>query len=428
MNSDFSRSDLPRGEGSGDGPRGIGEPLGGQATGPVFAGDPLPPPHQISTGGEPPPRSGPTPMLVFAIVIGLVLGTVLLVRLFAPPQTVDDAPSTAVEPRAVTPRGDLAGDELATIEIYEQCASSVVHITTAQVARDRLTFNPLEIPSGAGSGFIWDDQGHVVTNFHVIENANKATVRLADQRSWSAELVGVAPEKDLAVLRIKTGDELPPAIPIGTSDDLKVGQKVFAIGSPFGLDQTMTAGIISALGRQIKPRNREISDVIQTDAEINPGNSGGPLLDSAGRLIGVNTAIYSRSGENAGIGFAIPVDEVNRVVPQLISKGRITRPGLGVQVTRQAGLPGVLILRVFPGSAAEAAGLRPTTINNEGAIILGDVIVKADGAKVSSLSDLFAVLEKHKVGDRLTLDILRNPGTRAQQATKVTVTLQDLPN
>ncbi len=248
----------------------------------------------------------------------------------------------------ITPRGDLAADEKSMIAIFRQASPSVVHITTLAVRQDAFSFDVLQIPQGTGSGFVWDADGHVVTNFHVIQEADAATVTMADHSNWKAHLVGAYPDKDLAVLRV----DAPPAslhpIPIGTSHDLQVGQKVFAIGNPFGLDQSLTTGIISALGREIQSvTQRPIKDVIQTDAAINPGNSGGPLLDSAGRLIGVNTAIYSPSGVSAGIGFAIPVDEVNRLVPQLIRHGRVIRPGLGIQVgpdrlAAELGLSGVL--------------------------------------------------------------------------------------
>ncbi len=241
---------------------------------------------------------------------------------------------------------------------------SVVYLTSLALKRDIFSLNLFEIPHGAGSGFVWDQDGHIITNFHVIQEASGARVTLADHSVWDAQLVGTAPDQDLAVLYINAPKHQLKPIAIGTSGDLQVGQKVFAIGNPFGLDQTLTTGIISALGREINAvTGRTISGVIQTDAAINPGNSGGPLLDSAGRLIGVNTAIYSPSGVSTGIGFAVPVDTVNRVVPQLIRHGRIIRPGLGVRIAddataRRFGLQGVLIIQVEKGSAAETAGLR----------------------------------------------------------------------
>ncbi|MBM4297498.1 MAG: trypsin-like serine protease, partial [Deltaproteobacteria bacterium] len=214
-------------------------------------------------------------------------------------------------PRAVAPRGELRGDEKSTIALFKQASPAVVNITAIGVERDMFTLNLYQIPQGTGSGFVWDTTGNIITNFHVIQNADAAQVTLADQSNWKARVVGVAPDKDLAVLKIDAPANKLQPIPIGTSKDLQVGQSVFAIGNPFGLDQTLTTGIISALNREIESvTRRPIQGVIQSDAAINPGNSGGPLLDSAGRLIGVNTAIYSPSGASAGIGFAIPVDTV----------------------------------------------------------------------------------------------------------------------
>jgi len=214
-------------------------------------------------------------------------------------------------PRAITPRGDLAEEEKTTIALFRQASPSVVHITTLAVRQDAFSLDVFQIPQGTGSGFVWDNQGRIVTNFHVIRDADAAQVTLADHSSWKARLVGAYPDKDLAVLMVDAPKDRLHPIAIGTSHDLQVGQRLFAIGNPFGLDQSLTTGIISALGREIESVNRRaIKDMIQTDAAINPGNSGGPLLDSSGRLIGVNTAIYSPSGASAGIGFAIPVDEV----------------------------------------------------------------------------------------------------------------------
>src|SRR5262249_43202181 len=271
---------------------------------------------------------------------------------------------------------------------------SVVFITSLAVRRSPFRFDLTQIPRGSGSGFVWDDGGHVVTNYHVIEGGNAARVTLSDQSTWDAELVGTAPEKDLAVLKIAAPAERLHAIPLGTASDLLVGQQVFAIGNPFGFDHTLTTGVISALGREIQSAARiPIRDMIQTDAAINPGNSGGPLLDSSGRLIGVNTAIFSPSGAYAGIGFAIPVDTVQWVVPDLIQHGRVIRPSLGAQIaspqiTRQLNVSGALILEVTPGGAAERAGLHPTTRNQRGALVLGDIIVAVDGEPVRDSGDL----------------------------------------
>ena len=323
------------------------------------------------------------------------------------------APVPPPEPRTVMPRGDLAEDEKATIELFRAAAPAVVHIMTRRVQRDFFSLNLMEIPEGSGTGFLWDQRGNVVTNYHVIRDADVAYVALADRSSFPARLVGYAPDKDLAVLRIEAPLDKLQSLPLGTSHDLQVGQKTFAIGNPFGLDQTLTTGIVSALGREIEsPAGRKIRGCIQTDAAINPGNSGGPLLDSAGRLIGVNTAIFTRSGMYGGIGFAIPVDTVRRVVPQLIEHGRLIRPGLDVillpdRSLEEAGVEGALILSVGRGSAAERAGLRPTGRDRFGRIVLGDVIVGVDGKPVRSASELLDLLEQHKIGDEVTLEVQR---------------------
>jgi len=328
-------------------------------------------------------------------------------------------------PRAITPRGELSTSEKSTIALFREASPSVVHITAIAVQRDLLTLNLYQIPEGTGSGFIWDNTGNIITNFHVIQNADAAQVTLADQSTWKARRVGVAPDKDLAVLRIDAPANKLRPIPIGTSKDLQVGQSVFAIGNPFGLDQSLTTGVISALGREIESvTRRPIQGVIQTDAAINPGNSGGPLLDSAGRLIGVNTAIYSPSGASAGIGFAIPVDTVNRIVPELIRSGKVTRPGMGIQVAEdqiaeRLGVTGVLVVDVTQGSAAAKAGLRPTRRESSGRIRLGDVITAIDGKKIESPNDLFLILEKYRVGDSISVSLLREG-----KAVQVKVTLE----
>jgi S1-C subfamily serine protease len=284
-------------------------------------------------------------------------------------------------------------------------------------ARDFWTRSVTEIPAGTGSGFLWDDAGDIVTNFHVVQGANGAEVTLWDHKHYPARLVGVAPEYDLALLRIDASRSKLRAIPIGTSADLQVGQSVFAIGNPFGLDQTLTTGIVSALGRTIQSATgRPIEDVIQTDAAINPGNSGGPLLDSAARLIGVNTAIYSPSGASSGIGFAVPVDTINRIIPQLLAGGKVVRPYLGAnfvdslsqQFTRQMGIRGVLVVSLDENSPAQRAGLRPTRRLPDGALAPGDVIEQIDGKDVRSADQVYAILERHKPGDELPLRIWRD--------------------
>ena len=321
-------------------------------------------------------------------------------------------------PRTVTPREGLKPEERATIALFRQASPSVVYITTLARQRDVFSLNLEEIPQGSGSGFIWDQEGHIITNFHVIQSASGAKVTLADHSDWEAQLVGVAPDNDLAVLYIKAPKNQLKPLAIGTSADLEVGQSVFAIGNPFGLDQTLTTGIISALGRSIPAiTGRTIAGVIQTDAAINPGNSGGPLLDSAGRLIGVNTAIYSPSGSSAGIGFAVPVDTVNRIVPQLIRHGEITRPGLGVRIgddriSRRLNLSGVLIIDIEKGSAAEAAGLRGTRAEARGGITLGDVIVGIDNDRIETSNDLFTALEKRAVGETVKVTVVRGEARR----------------
>ena len=341
--------------------------------------------------------------------------------------TAKDKPEN-VEPRLVQPRGDLAEDERSTIELFEHSRDSVVFITTRQRMMDVWTRNIFSVPSGTGSGFIWDDLGHIITNFHVIKGASEATVRLANGRDHRASLVGASPAHDIAVLKISTGFQRPTPVPLGSSSDLKVGQKVFAIGNPFGLDWTLTTGIVSALDRSLPSSDgRIIDNLIQTDAAINPGNSGGPLLDSAGRLIGINTAIYSPSGASVGIGFAVPVDTVNRVVPQLISRGKYIRPAMGITVdeklnnrlTERLKTKGVVILSISPGSAAEAAGLQGATITPEGNVIANDIIIAVEGKPIDSVEKLLARIDSYKVGDTVKITVLRKGET-----VEVPVTLQ----
>lgn len=339
-----------------------------------------------------------------------------------------EAKQENAEPRVVQARGNLAEDEKSTIALFENSRDSVVFITTRQRVMDAWTRNIFSVPSGNGSGFIWDGNGHIITNFHVIRGASEATVRLADGRDYRASLVGTSPAHDIAVLRIGIGFQRPTPVPLGSSHDLKVGQKVFAIGNPFGLDWTLTTGIVSALDRSLPGGDgRTIDNLIQTDAAINPGNSGGPLLDSAGRLIGINTAIYSPSGASAGIGFAVPVDTVNRVVPQIISRGKYIRPALGITVdnklntrlTERLKISGVVILSLSPGSAADAAGLKGATLTPEGNIIANDIIIAVENKPVDSVDKLLARIDSYKVGDTVTITILRNGETH-----DVPITLQ----
>lgn len=360
-------------------------------------------------------RTEPDPILRYLRWVTWTLVLVLVLWQFLPWIERGLIGLTA-EPRPIAARGELAADEQATIEIFELASPTVVFISTRQRVLNPWTRNVLSVPQGTGSGFVWDDLGHVVTNNHVIKDASEANVRLNDGRSYRAVLVGVSPAHDLAVLRINVPFDRPPPVPVGTSGDLRVGQKVFAIGNPFGLDYTLTGGLVSALDRSLSEDNGvTIEHLIQTDAAINPGNSGGPLLDSAGRLIGINTAIYSPSGAYAGIGFAVPVDTVNRVVPQLIAQGKYVRPSLGISVDEdvnrvvgeQFGVEGVLVLRVQPGSAAEVAGLRPSRMDARGDFVPGDMILAIDGQPVESVSRLLAKLDDYRIGDRVKLSVWR---------------------
>jgi S1-C subfamily serine protease len=338
------------------------------------------------------------------------------------PRPGNGQPRPDAQPRAVAPRGALSAAEQANIELFKRVSPSVVHITTVAQQRDMFSMNVQQVPRGTGTGFVWDDTGHVVTNFHVIQGGSGAQVTLADQSSYEAKLVGAFPDRDLAVLRIEAPKAKLPPIAIGSSRDLVVGQQVYAIGNPFGLDQTLTTGIVSALNREIESFNaRTIRGVVQTDAAINPGNSGGPLLDSAGRLIGVNTQIASPSGASAGIGFAIPVDEVNRIVPRLIRDGRFVRPALGVtaaapQVSRALNLPkGVPLVQVSPGGPAARAGLQPFRRDGRN-VVQGDVITAVGGEPVESLDDMLTLLENRAPGETVALTVWRAGQTRQVQA------------
>jgi S1-C subfamily serine protease len=330
-----------------------------------------------------------------------------------------------VRPRSVTPSLELGADERATMAVFEKAMNSVVFIANTAIQRDFWSLDLFEVPQGSGSGFVWNKQGHIVTNFHVVYGASSIKVTLADRSEYKAALIGADPDHDLAVLQIQAPDDALSPVTVGTSHDLRVGQKVLAIGNPFGLDHTLTTGVVSALGRTIKSlSNRTIEGVIQTDAAINPGNSGGPLLDGTGRLIGVNTQIVSPSGAFAGIGFAVPVDTVNRIVPELIKYGKLIRPGLGVSLVPDAmakrwGVEGLIIGKVSRGGPADRAGLRGARETAAGRVELGDIIMAVAGKRVTSIDDLMNVMEDHKVGDQVTVDVLR--GNRRKQ---VSVTLQ----
>ena len=318
------------------------------------------------------------------------------------------------QPRIVEPRGELANFEKATIDIFDSTAPSVAYIFTEKAVVG--FFGTRKVSKGTGSGFLWDDRGHVVTNFHVISDAQRIHVRLDTGNALEATYVGGSRDHDLAVVRLRSKPASIRPIPVGTSRDLRVGQAVFAIGNPFGLSRTLTTGVISALDRRLPTaEGREVVGVIQTDAAINPGNSGGPLIDSAGRLIGVNTAIISRSGSSAGIGFAVPADVVNQIVPQLISRGKVPRPGIGIVVlteeqTARLGLVGVVIERVIPGSAADQAGLIGIDAHNR---LLGDMIIAVEGIAVTNLVQFVRQLRQVQIGENIRLTVQR--GSRQRQ-------------
>ncbi len=393
----------------------------------------MPPPE------APAPRRGRVQRVLAALLLGLIAVNVgLLAWLLNRSQ--DQQPKTATPQlptfeitlgKGVDPSplpNDLSKSEQRNIEIFRRAAPSVVFITNLSVSRGLLSRKATAIPKGTGSGFVWDDEGHIVTNFHVIRGGNAAKVTFANQKEYDARIVGTAPDKDIAVLKIDAPKaELTP-LPRGASANLVVGQETFAIGNPFGLDHTLSTGVVSGLEREIDSLvGRPIFGVIQTDAAINPGNSGGPLMDSGGRLIGINTAIYSPSGASAGIGFAVPVDTVTRIVPQLIEHGKVIRPGLGITfdpvLNQRTGLKGVIILTIQPDSAADEAGLKPTMRDTRsGEIILGDIILEIDGEKIETEKDLFKLLDNKQVGDTLAMKV-----RRGDEEKSVEVTLKPLP-
>lgn len=350
-------------------------------------------------------------IILFLLLFGFVVSVGLTVL------TTSESPPTPDGPQAVAPRGELLAHEKTTIRLFGLVAPSVVHIVDTQMPVGRLNLNILKMARGTGTGFVWDEAGHVVTNFHVIQGALKARTQkvyviFGGDTVREATIVGADEGHDLAVLRILNPPKTRPMVR-GTSHDLQVGQSVLAIGNPFGLDHTLTTGVISGLGREIESvSGRPIRGVIQTDAAINPGNSGGPLLDSSGRLIGINTAIASPTGSYAGIGFAVPADTVNRIVPQLIATGHAERPGLGVHVlpdhqARKRVRTGVVVHEVLEGSAASAAGMLGTRWDGRH-LILGDVITQLDGRAIQQSNDLFQVLADHAIGDVIAYELIRS--------------------
>ena len=313
-----------------------------------------------------------------------------------------------VEPRAVTPRGPLAASEQGVVRLFETASPSVAYINTERL--EPTSFFTVGVAKNAGSGFVWDAAGHIVTNYHVVEDARTVQVQLDAGKTYAARVVGVAPDYDLAVVKLAEIPRGLKPIPVGTSSDLRIGQSVYAIGNPFGLTRTLTSGLVSALDRHLPTSDiREIAGAIQTDAAINPGNSGGPLLDSAGRLVGVTTAIRSPSGGSTGVGLAIPVDMVNRIVPQLIAHGRAQHPSIGIvpvppDLVARAGITGVVIASVPRGTPAAAAGLQPLDRRSGS---LGDVILAVNGRPTETLPTLAAELDRVGVGNAAELTVMR---------------------
>jgi len=313
----------------------------------------------------------------------------------------------------------LTEDERNTIEVVRKTRNSVVYVTNLQYVQDFFYRSDQPVPQGSGSGFVWDDQGHIVTNFHVIAEGAKFTVSFPNQKQVEAKLVGRDQSKDIAVLELRERVAGLAPVVVGTSRDLQVGQKVIAIGNPFGFDHTVTSGIVSALGRSmLGAGDVTIRDMIQTDASINPGNSGGPLLNSSGELIGMNTMIASPSGASSGVGFAIPVDTIRKVVPQLIQFGKVIRPDIGGvqfvrdEVAQRAGIAGAVILEVSKGTSAYDQGLRGLYRDNYGRLLIRDVVTGIDAMKIKSYDDLFAALDGYKIGDTVTLTVAREGQAR----------------
>ena len=343
---------------------------------------------------------------------------------------------------------ELTEAERSTVALFERCSPSVAFIQTTQVAQrsSQLSLNATqEVPAGTGTGFVWDEHGHVVTNFHVIKDAiNRGRAKVTLNHStelFDATLVGAEPDKDVAVLKVEAPPEELVPIAVGSSSDLLVGQSVLAIGNPFGLDNTLTTGVVSALGREVMGVNgRPITGCVQTDASINPGNSGGPLLDSSGRLIGVNTAIFSPSGASVGIGFAIPVDTVRRIVNQIIRHGHVQRASIGVQVADDGilrdlarrvnssggSIPlGVLVVGVNSGSGAERAGIVATTRAPSGGLVVGDIITAVGGVSTSQVEDLLSAVEERRIGEAVEVSLYRGAGSASAEQVTVRVQLEE---
>lgn len=352
----------------------------------------------------------PAPTLLRTL---LIAASALLVM----PACVESRTSEPATPRAVAPRGPLGADEQANIDLFRKVSPSVVHITTLETQRDMFSMNVMQVPRGTGTGFVWDDKGHIVTNFHVIQGGSAARVTTADQSSFPAKLVGAFPDRDLAVLKIEAPQGKLPPIAVGTSRELLVGQRVYAIGNPFGLDQTLTMGIVSALNREIESFNgRTIRGVVQTDAAINPGNSGGPLVDGEGRVVGINTAISSRSGGNEGVGFAIPVALAKSILDQLRDSGKVERGWLGIGI--QDVTPELASsLDLGETTGALVANISPDSPAARGGVERGDVIVEYDGKPISESHQLPALVAESKIGSKAHLTVFRNGGKKTLDVT-----------
>lgn len=356
-------------------------------------------------------------------------------RAYAVPAPTDAASTALAGSAARTPPVPLPSphsrteDEQNTIAVFARTAQACVFVTQRQIVMDYWARRAHDVPAGSGSGFVWDTDGHVVTNYHVVAEAQKLTVTLQDQRTFVARVVGAEPRKDIAVLKIEVpGNALVPIPRHGPRLELDVGQKVIAIGNPFGLDQTLTTGVISALGRQVDGIGGvTIREMVQTDAAINPGNSGGPLLDSTGRLIGMNTMIYSQSGSSAGIGFAVPVTTIERVVPQLIKNGKVEQVGLGIEIDpqqrleRRLGMRGVIVLAVTPDSPAKKAGLMGLTQTVAG-LELGDVVVAIDNKPIENYDALYNALDNRRAGETVSVTLVRG-----RKRVEVTMPLVAIP-
>ncbi|MCB9689037.1 MAG: trypsin-like peptidase domain-containing protein [Alphaproteobacteria bacterium] len=332
----------------------------------------------------------------------------------SPPPTVAAVAPTQPPPVQAPSSSARTEDERNSIDVFRAMAPATVFVTQNQLVLDRYSLRATEVPTGTGSGFVWDAEGHVVTNYHVIDGARSLSVTLQDQSVWPATLVGGDPMKDVAVLHIDApASQLVPVVPPPPGYELEVGQKTLAIGNPFGLDHTLTTGVISALGREIVGYgNVTIKGMIQTDASINPGNSGGPLLDSSGRLIGMNSMIYSQAGQSAGIGFAVPYTIVQRVVDQIVTNGEVTRIGIGVdlvddRIARRAGIDGVAILNVRPGTPAEKAGITGLRAGGRGAVV-GDVIVRVGEIDIHDFDDFYNALDPHRPGEQVRVVLVRD--------------------